>query len=330
MFKTLDIEKLLQHYQFKQIKHHGNFIRACCKIHDGNNPTAFVINKETGLWFCHTGDCGGGDVFTLVQKMEDVDFPTATRWVAAFFDVDINNLHIQRKTNYLQELQNFINTVKIKKTPQFSPFKINSEIKEVVKYRNFKEKTLRHFAVGYVKQIALQKHNGEKYTLYHRLVFPLVFNTTTIGASLRKINPQDYPKWSHQPVQLKVKKLLYNYDYTKNNNSIIICEGINDVLAFHEIDLPAVAIFGSHISKEQYRLLLKTGADLVFAFDGDKAGKIATQRAIKLFKNKANLSIIHFNEQEDPASIERKVLSDRYVNRLQSTQRWHCLLSNRR
>lgn len=312
--EKLDVERLLHHYQFEKIKDNGNTLRACCKIHDGNNPTAFVINKETGLWYCHTGNCGGGDVFTLVQKMENIDFITAVRWVVNFFNVNIEDLHLKRKANYLQELQKFINTLQIKKKYLPPPFLIDTKIQKVIKYRNFKIETLQHFSVGYVKKIHLQKYNGNYYTLKNRIIFPIKFNNVIVGASLRKTFAKDYPKWSHQPIHLKTKNILYNYDEIMYKNSIVVCEGINDVLAFYEINIPAVATFGAHISKEQYYLLLKTGADLTFAFDGDAAGQNATQLAIKLFQNKANISFIPFKLKEDPESIPREVLKDRYLN----------------
>ena len=101
----LDIHRLLQHYDIDKTNPEGDIIRACCKLHGGNNPTAFVINVETGLWYCHTGSCGGGDAFTLVQKMEGCDFPSSVRWLAEFFDVDISNLHItERKYQHIEEL----------------------------------------------------------------------------------------------------------------------------------------------------------------------------------------------------------------------------------
>ena len=51
------------------------------------------------------------------------------------------------------------------------------------------------------------------------------------------------------------------------------------------------------------------------AFDGDDAGKIATEKAIKMFKNKANLSVIKFSDGEDAESISRKELRERYESK---------------
>ena len=314
--KHIDVEKLLNHYGFEKISHHGDFIRACCKIHGGDNPSSFVINRDTHLWFCHTGSCGGGDVFTLVQKMENVDFPSAVRWLANFFDVDIKNLRItERKAQHIEDLKKFIKMMKGRRKKDLQTFTIQEEIKEVAKYRNFNEETLKHFGLGYVESVNLKKRNGEDYTLLHRLVFPIIFNNIQVGISFRRIKSTDYPKWSHQPAHIETKNILYNYDNVIGESVVVVCEGISDVWAFYEIGVPAVATFGAHITEEQYKLLLRTGADLVFAFDGDEAGKTVTQRALKMFKYKANLSVLHLNDGEDPESLTREELKKRYEQR---------------
>ncbi|TCX53804.1 toprim domain-containing protein [Dehalobacter sp. 14DCB1] len=311
----LDVMKLLRHYNFDHIKEDGQFIRSSCRIHRGNNPTAFVINQETGLWFCHT-NCGGGDIYTLVQKMENIDFFSAVRWLSSFYDVDITNAAIiDRKENYLEDIKKFIQIVKRKKVTTFSEFTICEEIREVMKFRQFEKQTIDHFRLGYVDCVSLTKKTGEIYVLNHRLIFPIIFNGIQIGISFRRVKSTDVPKWSHQPAHLEMGNVLYNYDDASSSSEIIVCEGITDVWAFYEIGLSAVATFGTHITDIQYKLLMKTGADIVLAYDGDHAGHIITEKAIKQFKNKANLSVITFDEGTDPESIERKELLLKYENR---------------
>lgn len=309
----LDVEKLLEHYDFDKIHPDGDVIRACCKLHGGNNPTAFAINRERGLWVCHTGDCGSGDVFHLVQKMEGCDFASSVRWLANFFNIDINNLQItERKVEYIEEIKKFTKVMKSNRKKELQVFVIKETVKEVAKYRKFKESTLRHFNLGYVEQVVLQKRDGEEYTLYNRLVFPIVFNNIQIGVSFRRIKNTDFPKWSHQPAHMETGNYLYNFDEAKKESVIVVCEGISDVWAYHEIGIEAVATFGAHVTDEQYKLLLKTGADLCFSYDGDEAGKLATSKAIQQFKYKANLSQVCFNEGEDPENISREELKLRY------------------
>lgn len=310
---NLDVEKLLNYYGFENIKSNGNTIRCCCKIHGGNDDTAFVINTETGLWYCHTGGCGGGDIFTLIQIMEKVDFITSVRWLSNFFNIDIQGMDIKERTeNYLKEIKKFILMMRKRSKKQFEEFFIKENIREVTSFRQFKEETLQHFKLGYVESVTLIKKNKEEYKLFNRLVIPIIFKGLQIGLSFRRIKSTDFPKWSHQPVNLEAGEILYNYDATTNQPIIVICEGITDVWAFYEIGVVAVATLGAHITEQQYKLILKTGADVVLAFDGDEAGRLATQKALKMFKNKVNLSQITFNEGEDPESIEREELKKRY------------------
>jgi len=310
----INIEKLLIHYGFQNIKNDGNMIRCSCAIHGGNNHTAFVVNRETGLWYCHTGSCGGGDAYTLVQKMENLDFSSAVQFIATFFNVDISNLKIkERQPSYIENIKKFLSLMR-DKDKEYPEFQITEEMKDVVKFRNFQESTLTYFGVKYVKNITLKKKvEGGYYTLQNRLVFPIIFMGRMIGASLRRLNKKDFPKWSHQNID--TGDILYNYDNVILAKEIVICEGIPDVMAFHELGIPAVCTFGAHITHKQYKLLLKTGADLILAFDGDEAGHIATKKAIDLFKYKANISLITFLNGEDPENISREELYERYVNR---------------
>jgi len=312
---NLDVEKLLTYYKFDRVRSDGDLLRACCKLHGGDNPSAFVINKYKGLWYCHTGGCGGGDAFTLVQELEGVDFYTATRILSEILKLDISDMKITaRKNNSKQELENFIKVMRGRKKKDLSPFTIEEEIKNVVKYRNFREETLKFFQVGFVEKVTLYKRNQDKYTLYNRLAFPIMYKGVQAGISFRSTRSGDYPKWSHQPAHIEIKNMLYNYDNVQQLSTITVCEGITDVLAFHECGIPAAATFGAHITEGQYRLLLGSGADLVLAFDGDDAGRKATSQAVKLFRYKSNLFLLSFFEGEDPESLPREELSKRYAN----------------
>lgn len=48
---------------------------ARCPLHDDRAPS-LSVSEDKGLWYCHAG-CGGGDVYTLVEKMEKCGFKEA-------------------------------------------------------------------------------------------------------------------------------------------------------------------------------------------------------------------------------------------------------------
>ncbi len=68
----------------KRFKPHGDQLRGCCPIHDGDNPRGFVITPTKGLWYCFSG-CGGGDIIKLVSKMRKLQPKEAAELIAERF-----------------------------------------------------------------------------------------------------------------------------------------------------------------------------------------------------------------------------------------------------
>ena len=59
----------------------GPRLRGRCPLHGGDNPTAFSVDDERGLWHCFTA-CGGGDVVDLVGRLECCSPQQAARYLA--------------------------------------------------------------------------------------------------------------------------------------------------------------------------------------------------------------------------------------------------------
>lgn len=314
--EAVDMEYLLEYYDFGKVRRHGTSIRCACKLHGGDNPMGFIARTDNKLWYCHTGSCGGGDAFTLVQRIEECSFSEAVRKLAQVFSIDITNLEItERTSDYAKEVKKWIALMGRKKAKPIVAYNPTGEFQDVAKFRDFKKETIEYFGMKYAKYIELFNRDNRMYFMKDRLYFPIVQNGTMIGASLRRIRSTDVPKWSHQPASLNARELLYNYDALIGATEIVICEGIVDAWAWHEIGIVACATFGAHVTDEQYELLMKTGADLIWSFDGDEAGREATEKAIGLFKYKANQYVVAFADGEDPASITREELKRRYGER---------------
>jgi DNA primase len=312
----VDILRIMEHYKFDNAQEDGGYVRACCKIHDGSNPTAFVANIDTKLWFCHTGGCGGGDIYTLVQRMEECSFPEAVQFIADFFTVNIAELEImERKSEQIEELKAWIKAVQSRRKHVFKEFVVACEVKTVTKFRNFIPTTLEHFGLKWVESFEGQKRNGTPYVLKNRLLFPIFQGGLLIGASLRRVREGDFPKWSHQPVHFKTSEVLYNYDAVLGKEEITIVEGIVDVWAYYELGIPAVCTFGAHLTTEQAKLIMRTGADIVLSYDGDEAGREAQKKVYELLSKTTNIKQVHLGEGEDPASIGREELRKYYEQR---------------
>lgn len=312
----VDILRIMEHYQFVDAVEEGGYVRACCKIHDGNSPSAFVANVDTKLWFCHTGGCGGGDIYTLVQRMEECSFPESVKFIAKFFAVDIESLEIaERKSEQIQELKAWIKAVQSRRKVEFSEFKLVDASKNVTKFRDFQPETLKHFGLKWLEVFHGEKRNGTPYLLKNRLLFPIYQGGMLIGASLRRVSESDYPKWSHQPVRFHTGDILYNYDSVLGKSEVIVVEGIVDVWAYHEIGLHAVCTFGAHLTDVQKKLLMKTGADIVLSYDGDDAGRTAQAKIYEQLSKTTNTKQVFLSDGQDPASIGREELWIHYENK---------------
>lgn len=319
MLKThLDVRTVLEHYKTEHMMESGKFIRSCCPIHRGNNDTAFSIDTETSLWRCFTNDeCGGGDIFTLIEKIEGVDFIGAVKKLAEILGINIDTMVIaQRKSEYQKELENwmkFIERKKKRETLQINEFKIKEEILPLKRYRHFTTETLAHFNAGYAKEVSYVNSKGEISKTYDRIVCPIYINNTQIGASLRKTKATEKVKWLHLPTGLGIGNIVYNLDACKEYDTIVVVEGIFDVWSYYQAGIKnVVCVFGSKITEEQYKILFRTGKDIILSFDGDDAGVKATKQATELFRYKCLLYMVKFEEGVDPGSLDKEELLKLY------------------
>lgn len=311
----MDVARIMDHYHFELTMSDKVFARGRCEIHKGDNPTAFVINMESGLWFCHTGGCGGGDVYTLVEMMDGIKFYEAVEKVAGILGLNISDMEIsQRKADYLKDIRNFIRFMQGRKKEPYKEILLPLG-KRVAKFRSFSYDTIQHFGLFFLDAYDTKTKDGKPYRLNNRLVFPITFRGKTVGMSMRRTKSQDYPKWSHQPPSLNMGGLIYNYDQLIGKEIVVIVEGIPDVWAFHEIAVDAGATYGAHITDEQYKLILRTGAEVVLCFDNDEAGIKATKKAITLFKNKTRLYQVLLPQGKDPDDLPKEELKILYAKR---------------
>jgi CHC2 zinc finger len=75
----ISIQQVLSAYQLDdRLKQKNDTLCAPCPLHGGNNPTAFRVELNRGLWHCFT-HCGGGDIVELVRHIESSSYPQAAR-----------------------------------------------------------------------------------------------------------------------------------------------------------------------------------------------------------------------------------------------------------
>lgn len=313
--------KLLEYYNFRNVIEHENEIRACCEIHKGNNPNAFIWNKKNNLWFCYTGEsCGGGDAVELVQKMEEIPFKQAVYKTAEILGLNIENMEVLSEDRLKKEQKTWL-----RKQIKNSRFNVITEYQlPCTKYYDtspsfsrFDENTLKFYDAKFCILFP-----SEDTILKYKLVIPICRNNMLVGVALRDTTGTFLPKWMYMPKGLKASNLLYNFDRVSKmvedgtTEEIILVEGIFDVWSFHCIGIDnVVAIFGSNLSQKQYETLVKINTTITLCFDNDVAGKKCTLSAAKMFKNKTELLHIKLPEGKDPGDCSKEELTSAYLKR---------------
>lgn len=326
--ENIDPMKVLDYYHFREVKESGSQIRSCCEIHKGNNPTAFIWNKSNNLWYCYTGDCHGGDVFTLIQKMENVDFITSVKKAADILGLNITGMKIERQANLvIENTRKWLDFMKKKKhianaTDNFASYPnyqlpFTKYYDEDDRFTRFSQQTLQHYNARFCKV-----YPTDDGLLYNKLVIPIEMNGVNHGVALRDVTGQYNPKWLYQPKGIEIRTLLYNFDkaieFAKQHKQqeLILVEGIFDVWAYHNIGLDnVVAIFGSSLKQEQTNILLKSGFDLTLSFDNDDAGNKCSDKVTKELKYKVDLKKITLPKGNDPADCSEETLKECYLIR---------------
>jgi DNA primase len=169
--------------------------------------------------------------------------------------------------------------------------------------------------------ICLDQENERLYnTFSNRLMFPIWSEDGHIaGFAGRKLSDSaSGPKYKNNPDTTIFKKsyLLFGLHKAKahiiKSRTAIAVEGYPDVISLHQCgERNTVAPMGTSITIEQIKRLLQLADTLVFAFDGDKAGTAAAERALMrvlpLIKDGKTAKFAFIPNGQDPDDI---VLAD--------------------
>jgi len=101
----------------------------------------------------------------------------------------------------------------------------------------------------------------------------------------------------------------------------VVVEGYMDVIALHQAGLPiAVATLGTATTPEHTELLFRAAPDVVFCFDGDRAGRAAAWKALESalprLRDGRQAYFLFLPDGEDPDSLVRKEGKEGFEQRI--------------
>lgn len=283
-------------------------IHCKCPIHGGDNPLGFSYDPNKKKWRCWTHHCHESCEINGTQVKVGTGLVGLIRAIkqVGFFDaLDLGVSYANSET--------------------ISNFSIKKEVIEEKIYDSGMLSSLNHDVkafkkIGISENILARHHafycGNKNKVLYGRACVP-IFNANNqivgFGGYKTEILPEESPKWWYAG-GVKLGNHLFgfniNKEYILEKNTIILVEGIKDVLMCDEAGILNVAsTFSCNITNEQRKLLVDNKIkNVILAFDPDKAGQknaIKAYDKLKLFFNVVDISP---NLPKDPGKMTVKEL----------------------
>ena len=319
----------------------GKDYKAICPFHDDHDPS-LSISTDKQIFKCFV--CGtGGNVFTFVQKIENISFLEAVCKVAELihYPLHMDTSQFQPKVDQNQPLYDCVQSY-----IRFLTYELQSEngesVKRYLSQRKINEDIIKRFEIGYAPESSrsvkylkakgfneqiltdtglIRTHDLNTYAVFdNRLMIPIHDeNGNPVGFTARRLNEdKDVAKYINTSETKIYHKghLIFNYhrakEFAKKNKRCILVEGAMDVIAFEKADIhESIACLGTACTKEQIALLKRLNVPLVVCYDGDKAGKAATYKFGKLAVDYGlNFSIVKNTTGKDPDEIFNELGKD--------------------
>ena len=319
----------------------GKDYKAICPFHDDHDPS-LSISTDKQIFKCFV--CGtGGNVFTFVQKIENISFLEAVCKVAELihYPLHMDTSQFQPKVDENQPLYDCVQSY-----IRFLTYELQSEngesVKRYLSQRKINEDIIKRFEIGYAPESSrsvkylkakgfneqiltdtglIRTHDLDTYAVFdNRLMIPIHDeNGNPVGFTARRLNEdKDVAKYINTSETKIYHKghLIFNYhrakEFAKKNKRCILVEGAMDVIAFEKADIhESIACLGTACTKGQITLLKRLNVPLVVCYDGDRAGKAATYKFGKLAVDYGlNFSIVKNTTGKDPDEIFNELGKD--------------------
>ncbi len=310
----------------------GKDWKGLCPFHQDRNPS-FTVNRQTGRYKCWS--CGeAGDIFTWVEKRQNVDFVEALRILAKEAGVTLTNRGDSTPPSVRQAQEEVM-------AEALSFFREhlgkNSVAREYCERRGLNQEILDTWEMGYAPEgggalaVHLKKKgfqladcknlflvDADSFGGYYdkfkgRLIFPIRDEKGALVAFGGRLLGDGQPKYinsSDTPLYRK-SRVLYGMNRARNHfgkaKRAVLVEGYLDVIACHRAGVEtALASLGTSLSEDHAKLLKRWVEEVVILYDSDPAGQKAADRAVGILTAEGlRVRVALMPEGEDPDTLLR-------------------------
>jgi DNA primase len=337
------------------LKKAGKDYMACCPFHQEKTPS-FTVSQDKQFFHCF--GCGEhGSAIGFVMNYEGLSFPEAVEELAREAGMEVpRELDQLKPADDLKPLFDLMT-----RAADFYRQQLKAEaaapVRDYLRQRGLDKQIIADYGIGYAPEgwdpliqavrqrgvdielliqagLATRNDAGRVYDRFRqRVLFPIRDPRGRVVAFGGRILPgtadESAPKYLNSPetpLFHKGRQLYGLYEMRqaiRRADRLLVVEGYMDVVALAQAGIRyGVATLGTATTAEHLELLFRQTSEIVFCFDGDRAGRDAAWKALKvllpLLTQGREVRFLFLPEGEDPDTLVRKEGASAFEVRLAS------------
>ena len=318
------------------LKKAGREFKACCPFH-GEKTASFTVSPDKGFYHCF--GCGAhGTAIGFLMEHDRLEFVEAVEELAALQGVEVPREAGNK--NPTDPVAPLFAVLEQTANAYVQQLKEHPHAIEYLKKRGLDGATVARYHIGYapagwdylLKQagssteerdklqktgLVIRNDKGRIYDRFReRIMFPIRDSrgrTVAFGGRVLDKGEPKYLNSPETPVFHKGRELYGWYEARQANRkleTIIVVEGYMDVVALARHDITnAVATLGTATTPEHLKRIFRGVSEVIFCFDGDRAGRDAAWRALNValpeLRDGRQIRFLFLADGQDPDSVVR-------------------------
>jgi DNA primase len=341
-----------------QLKKAGREFKACCPFHN-EKSASFWVSPEKQFYHCF--GCGAhGTVLRFLMEHDHMAFPEAVEELATRLGLEVPHEGAnapggpRRVDEPLYDVMGRVTRFYVETLAR------DERAQQYVARRGLDRETVEKFGIGYapnswnevlrrfganddarralvdlgliIERERGQIRDGERHydRFRDRIMFPIRDSRGRVIAFGGRILDQGEPKYLNSPETLlfhKGRELYGLYEARRSRSNLkrlLIVEGYMDAVRLHQYGINyAVATLGTATTPEHFKRIFRIVSEVVFAFDGDRAGRAAAWRALQHALPEARqgreIRFLFLPDGHDPDSLVGEEGAEAFERRLEAT-----------
>lgn len=352
LLDRIDIVEVVDHRV--KLKKSGKNYSACCPFHDEKTPS-FTVSPDKQFFYCF--GCGAnGNAIGFIMDYERLSFPESVEQLARLAGLEVPR-EVQSEAQAQREEEKRSIYTLLSKADDFYQTQLRQHPSKhmainYLKGRGLDGKTAKTYGIGFAppgwdnllkalattdedKHLLIEGgmliHQQDEKKLYdrfrHRIMFPIRDTRGRVIGFGGRVLGDDKPKYLNSPetpVFHKGKELYGLYEARQAYRDLprlLVVEGYMDVVSLAQFGIRyGVATLGTACSEEHLERAFRYTREVVFCFDGDKAGRTAALRALEssltAMKDGRMVKFLFLPEGEDPDTLIRQVGPEKFEHKI--------------